>query len=257
MKAIDMHLHLDLSLAGGVGGAVDFLSKELAKSPHISKGLLLHLNTQNVALDELSAHLSKTKGIVAFANINPYVKNAEMELERAVKELGFKGLKLHPRLEFYSPDAPEVIALCKRAEFLKVPVLVDAFPDGHSLMNDFSVKQFGALATAVPGIPVIMAHFGGYKAIEMMLLAKRIKNIYLNVAYTLLYFRGSSITSDLVYCIKSMKGDRIFYGSDYPDRGLDETYILSKEVFDAYGLSNELQEKVFHANAEIFWGQYL
>jgi len=86
----------------------------------------------------------------------------------------------------------------------------------------------------------------------MMLIAKRIPNIYLNIAYTLLYYRGSSITSDLIYAIKSMRGERIFYGSDYPDRPLGLSLELTKEIFQASGLEKSLVHKVLYDNASEF-----
>jgi predicted TIM-barrel fold metal-dependent hydrolase len=85
-----------------------------------------------------------------------------------------------------------------------------------------------------------------------MLVAKRVPNIYLNISYTLLYYRDSSITGDIVYAIKSMKGERIFYGSDYPDRELGKTLKLTLDVFDKFNLTDDLIEKVLYKNAEKF-----
>ena len=251
MKVIDMHLHLDEKIIGESKVALDVLSNEMIKEG-VSKGLLLHLNTQRFNFEDFGRELSYHKNIFGFININPMDKDAEFQLERGVEKLNFQGLKLHPRLNSYKANHPKVKKLFKKAYSLGVPTLVDAFPDGNSLLLGDEVSQYGELALSCPDAPLIVAHFGGHRVIDMMLIAKRVPNIYLNIAYTLLYYRGSSITGDLIYAIKSMRGERIFYGSDYPDRGLGETLELTLKVFEQFSLSEDLVEKILYKNAEKF-----
>jgi len=251
MKVIDMHLHLDETIEGDSKVALDFLSSEMTKEG-ISKGLLLHLNTQRFNYEDLGRELGHFKNIVGFLNINPMDKDACLQLEDGVRKLNYKGLKLHPRLNKYRANHPKVKILFKKAHDLGIPTLVDAFPDGKSLLLGDEVTQYGELALSCPDAPLIVAHFGGHRVIDMMLVAKRVPNIYLNIAYTLLYYRGSSITGDVIYAIKSMNGERIFYGSDYPDRGLGETLRLTLDVFDKFNLTSDLMQKVLYKNAEKF-----
>jgi uncharacterized protein len=251
MKVIDMHLHLDETIDGNSKEALDFLSQEMIKEG-ITKGLLLHLNVQRFGFEDLGNELAHHKNIIGFININPMDKDALFQLERGIKKFNFKGLKLHPRLNQYRADDPMVKELFNKAHELGVPTLVDAFPDGNSLLLGDATTQYGNLALSCPDAPLIVAHFGGHRVIEMMLIAKRVPNIYLNFAYTLLYYRGSSVTQDLIYAIKSMRGDRIFYGSDYPDRELGKTLELTKEVFNNFNLADDLIEKVLFKNAEKF-----
>jgi len=256
MKVIDMHLHLDENIKGDSKEALDFLSREMIKEG-ISKGLLLHLNIHRFSFEELGLELSNYKNIYCFVNINPMNKDAIFQLEKCIHELNYKGLKLHPRLNNYKADEPQVKKLFKRAYELGVPTLIDAFPDGNSLLSGDEAIQYGRLAQSCPDAPLIVAHFGGHRVIDMMLIAKRVPNIYLNIAYTLLYYRDSSITQDLVYAINSMKGERIFYGSDYPDRELGNSLKLSLDVFDKFNLSDELIKKILYTNAEKFITKFL
>ncbi len=251
MKVIDMHLHLDETVRGESKVALDTLSREMIKEG-VSKGLLLHLNTQRFHFEDLGRELGQYKNIFGFININPMDKDACFQLERGITKFNYKGLKLHPRLNEYRADHPKVKKLFRKAYELGVPTLVDAFPDGNSLLLGDEVSQYGRLALSCPDAPLIVAHFGGHRVIDMMLVAKRVPNIYLNISYTLLYYRDSSITGDIVYAIKSMKGERIFYGSDYPDRELGKTLKLTLDVFDKFNLTDDLIEKVLYKNAKKF-----
>ena len=42
-------------------------------------------------------------------------------------------------------------------------------------------------------------------------------------AYSLLYYLESNVSKDIIYAMKSMKFDKIMYGSDYPDRNIKDT----------------------------------
>ena len=51
-----------------------------------------------------------------------------------------------------------------------------------------------------------------------------------------------------------MKFDRIFYGSDYPDRGLKATLDQSIAVFDQHTVSALEKNKILYSNASEFFG---
>ena len=256
-KKIDFHIHLDFLKPKfpTLEMAASEAQKQIVESGFES-GLVLHLRTQPWSLLDVSQALKKCSSLFAFANIDAHAVDAEEQLRWAIRDLGYKGLKLHPRLEQYPADHPNVCKLFQAAGKLGVPVLVDAFPDGVSLQSDFHPKQYAKLALSSPDTPLIVAHFGGIYALEFLLLAKRIPNLYFNIAYTLLYFRESHVTQDLVYCIKSLKGDRVFYGSDYPDRSIAKSLDATLEVFKNFNLNEELQEKVLYGNAKQFMENY-
>ena len=57
----------------------------------------------------------------------------------------------------------------------------------------------------------------------------------------------------IVYSMKSMKFDRIFYGSDYPDRSISESVIESIKIFKEFGLNEDELTKVMYTNAVNFF----
>ena len=120
-------------------------------------------------------------------------------------------------------------------------------------MMGFDPLEFIKIAKQSPKTKIIFGHFGGHKCIDFMMLAKRIPNIYFDFSYSLLYFRNSSVVGDILYCCKSMRYERIFYGSDYPDRSIDLSLKSTLDEFERYSISDKDQDKLLYENANLFY----
>lgn len=251
MRVFDTHLHIDEKL--GLVKGMQAVSEGL-KEAGIERGLLLHLKTQGWHMREVALEVAKYDNVKAFVNVDPRSPTAREEMHEAIKELGYLGLKVHPRLLEHDLHGPEIKKLIGIADELSVPVLIDAFPDGTHLMQGFDLNRYCDLAKEFPRVKFIWAHMGGHYVLDFMMAAKRLPNVYFDTSYSLLYYRGSSIPQNMVYAITSMRGERVFYGSDYPDRGLKETLEQSLRVFREFGLVEEFQNKVLHGNARAFFG---
>tara|TARA_B100000780_G_C21096525_1_gene442283 strand:- start:769 stop:1536 length:768 start_codon:yes stop_codon:yes gene_type:complete len=250
---IDAHLHLDETIDGTIKTAFKELNDQLI-SASVSKGILLHLEIQPWTTEEFSKEMEKYDLIESYVNINPHSKNALETLEHSIKNLNFIGLKLHPRLQEYSLADDSVLALVKYAGELDVPVLIDAFPDGTYLMQGFNPLDYAKLAQKAPDTRFIWAHMGGHYVLDFMMLAKRLSNVYMDLSYSLLYFQASSIPDNMIYAMKSMKFNKIFYGSDYPDRSVTETLQKSLEFFESKNLTSKEVNKILFLNAKEFYG---
>ena len=196
------------------------------------------------------------KDIKFFVDIDPREKNTKKKIEIFVKKYNFFGLNLHPRLNNFRVLDKRCIDLVRFCGKLNIPVVIDGFPDGNSLISDFKISDFGKLCKKCNQTNIILAHAGGIYCIEAMLMAKRIKNLYLNIAYTLLYYRDSSVTKDLIYCIKSLKGNKIFFGTDYPDRNYSSTIKLSIKELKKFKISKDVLKKIMYKNASEFIKMY-
>jgi predicted TIM-barrel fold metal-dependent hydrolase len=247
-KICDAHLHLDSRIEGPVSNAVRSLDRELAESG-IEKGIVLHLNVQPWPVEEVAAALAESQRLSGLVNVHPMATDAVAQLQRGINDLGFIGLKLHPRLDQYSITEPEVAKLINAAGEMGVPVLIDAFPDGDWLMQGFDPLKFASVAKASPDTKIVIAHFGGHHCIDMMMLAKRLPNIYFDLSYSFLYYRGSRVVEDLLYCCKSMRYNRVMYGSDYPDRSIKVSIEDSLIEFDKQEIDEIDLNKILYLNA--------
>ena len=252
MKIIDSHLHLNEKLNCGIDTAVRDLDNQLLDCS-ILRGVVLHLVTQPWGYQEFGEAVEKSKYLQPFVNIDPYAQDRIKILEDAVKNFGYIGLKLHPRLQKFNLSDRRVAELCQIAGDLKIPVLIDAFPDGDWLMNRFHVTLFSDLAQACSSTRFIWAHFGGHNAIVFMMVAKRLTNVYLDISYSWLYYNGSSVIRDMSYAMKSMKYTKVFYGSDFPDRTIEQSLTMSLANFSEMQFAKEDLEKIMFENARDFF----
>jgi predicted TIM-barrel fold metal-dependent hydrolase len=250
---IDTHLHLSPQVSPSALVAATALENDLAAS-NVERAIVLHLLAQPWSAEEFAEAISTTKRLSGFINLDPFDSDAQHQLREGVEKLGFIGLKLHPRLQKFDLDDPAVRRLVGYAGEINVPVLIDAFPDGDWLMMGFDPIAFARLAKACRLTRIIIGHFGGHHCLDFMMLAKRLPNVWFDLSYSLLYYEGSAVTANLLYCCRSMKYQRIFYGSDYPDRDIATTIRRSLGIFEAHGVNGVELDQLMRSNALEFFG---
>lgn len=249
---VDAHVHLSPLVSPRAIAAAAELDRQLAESG-IERAVVLHLVSQPWSLEEFAEAIARFPRLVGFANVDPTRTDAATELRRAAEQLGYIGLKLHPRLQRFSLEDPAVGKLIGAAGELGLPVLIDAFPDGDWLMMGFDPLAFARIAKACPQTNIIVAHFGGHRCIDFMMLAKRIPNLWFDLSFSLLYYAGSDVVTNLIYCCRSMKFERIFFGTDYPDRPVKVSLKMSLETLSRFGIGEEHMTKLMSRNAVEFF----
>jgi len=250
---IDAHVHFDEHVDGSAAGAAGELARQ-AREAGIARVLALHLDVQPWSPEEVSEAVASHEEIKAFVNVHPEHPDAEQILRNAIENLGFIGLKLHPRLQEFAVDSAQTVRLVRIAGEMGIPVLFDAFPDGTHLMQGFSPMRYADLAQKCSQTKIIWAHMGGHHVIDFMMLAKRLPNVYMDMSYSLLYYRGSSVPMNMVYAMRSMRFERVFYGSDYPDRPLAQSLKSSLEVLRKYGVADAELQMLMYSNVANCFG---
>lgn len=248
---IDTHVHLSQEIPGPAINAANVLNNELAQSG-VEKAVVLHLAFQRWSLEEVAEAINEHERLIGFVNIHPDAVDANSLLSHAVRELQFRGLKLHPRLMNHEIDSASTVNLVRHAGRLGLPVIICGFPDGDWMMQGSTALKYANLARACPDTRIIVAHMGGHHVLDFMMLAKRIPNMYMDTSYTLLYYRGSAVIQNITYAMRSMRFKKIFYGSDYPDRSVKETVEGSYALLKEYGLSEDEIIKILYTNAGEF-----
>jgi uncharacterized protein len=93
--------------------------------------------------------------MVAFSTVDPRDPGAATEIERCTRELGMRGVKLHPWLQGFSAHDPGLRAVCETAAELGIPVL---FHDGTPPFS--TPLQLASLAARHPGTTIVLGHGG-------------------------------------------------------------------------------------------------
>ncbi len=120
--------------------------------------------TTGMASTEYVAEFCRgSQRLIPFASFNPYLSpNLPEELERAVKDLGCRGLKLYPSYQWFAPNDPMMYPLYAKAQELGIPI---TFHTGSSVFANSRLRLgdpllLDDLATDFPRLQVIMAHGG-------------------------------------------------------------------------------------------------
>ena len=99
---------------------------------------------------------------------------SDAQLERAVKEWGFRAAKLMPTLHAVNLVGQVAHAAMRKARELGIPVTI------HSAGSPAHPLEIGVLAEAFPDVPVIMDHMGYRNHVGAAIAAaKRAPNLYL------------------------------------------------------------------------------
>lgn len=159
----------------------------------------------------LAARIKGDRRMIGCASVNPMRGDeAAQDLERAVKDLGFRGLRLSPMAHGYPIDGEVVNPVLERARALGVPVTTDG--DGDRC----TPPQIGAVAARFPEV-TILADLGFRPHVtppgtgEIIDAAKRCPNLYLG--FTAL---TASEPHHLQTVVAALGPERVVFGSNAP-----------------------------------------
>lgn len=156
--------------------------------------------------------------LIGFGVATPYggPDKGAGEVERAIKKLGLRGIKLHQRLHGYHLIERLVGPILSACERLKVPVLV------HSGDCKSHPAVVGILALAHPGLTVIMAHMGQGYFQEAIDAARQAGNLVLETS-------GES-PFHVEMAVTALGAERVVYGTDTPFFPIPEGQRIVREA---------------------------
>jgi len=151
----------------------------LCRDAGVDKAVLMPTPTfrprNRLVADALGAAPGSRERFVGCALVNPHFgDDAVGELERAVKEWGFRAAKLMPTLHAVNLIGRLAHPVMRKAQELGIPVTI------HSAGSPAHPLEIGVLAEAFPEVPVIMDHMGYRNYVGAAIAAaKRAPNLYL------------------------------------------------------------------------------
>jgi len=231
--------------------------------------------------DELAKVIEKyPENFVGLASLAPQdPENAKDEFERAVKDLGLRGVKLHSNIGGKYPDAPEFHYLFEMADKLGVPIYLhptqsDIAPlkgYGYGLAGPAFGYTFDTALSALriilsgvldkyPGVKIILGHLGetlpyiikridfAYKHTWHLISLPKLRKLPSEYLFTNFYFGTAGIFHQpaLKCAYETFGPDLLLFASDYPYENLEESVSFIKQST----IPPEEQEKIFHLNAE-------
>ncbi|OGK99056.1 MAG: metal-dependent hydrolase [Candidatus Rokubacteria bacterium RIFCSPHIGHO2_12_FULL_73_22] len=271
MPVVDFHIHAYDWPISGPASFVEFMDREMARAygsfaafverfttgeayervlddARVDYGVILAELapiTSAIASNETVARLCQGHPrLIPFASLNPYLSaNPAQELERLVREHGFRGLKLYPTYNYFYPNDRLLYPLYAKAQELRIPVKwhtgTSAFPASRLKYGD--PMHIDDVAVDFPDLVAIITHSGRPLWYDTAYtLARMREHVYMEIAglpprRLLDYFPDLERVSD-----------KVLFGSDWPSV---PTMKGNVEGLRALPLSAEAKERILGGNA--------
>jgi predicted TIM-barrel fold metal-dependent hydrolase len=242
--------YADIFKSAPLSPSLDTMIKDMDDAG-VSKSVIVAIDAETrfgfkTSNEMVAAIISKyPERLIGFAGADPNKGViAVKEFERAVKELGFKGLKLLPHLIELNPNEKIIYPLYEKAQQLDVPVLFHAGTQFHTgtRLKYCRPIHIDDVAVDFPNLKIIIAHFGWPWYEETIAICERHRNVYFNIAG----WAPKYIPQIVVHYMNSRLSDKALFGSDYPL--VTRRRILTE--LDQLELKPENKEKILCKNAK-------
>ncbi len=188
--------------------------------------------------------------LIAVGGIRPDHPDPEREIERLARDLGIRGIKLHPPHQLFSPNAyvdgklPSLRGVYAACERLRLPVIIHTgtsiFPRARNKFSDPIFVEDVALD--FPDLTIVLAHGGRPIWMETAtFLARRFPNVWLEVS-------GVPPSRLLTYFPRlAQLAEKTLFGTDWPGPGVKDIRA-NLDAFRALPLPADAQRRILDEN---------
>ncbi len=180
--------------------------------------------------------------LLSFGGIHPDSEDYKAELNR-IKELGLKGIKIHPDYQGVMIDDVRYMNIIEYADALDLIVITHAgvdigLPEPVHCPPDKMRKVIDKLHPK----KMVVAHYGGWNRWEEVYEYLAGENLYLDTAFTFGY-----IKEDMFYKIMDKHGsDKILFATDCPWSSQKKDV----EALNILSMDESIKEDIFYKNAK-------
>lgn len=182
---------------------------------------------------------------IGYVGLDPHKgMRAVRELKQAVEQQGFRGASIDPYLaQIYVNDAKYYPLYAKCCE-LDVPVVITTGPATlvpNAVIDHVAPRYIDFVARDFPELKIIVSH-GGYPWVnEMIIVAQRNENVYLELSE----YEFFPMSEAYIHAVNTIIADKVLYASAHP-------FVDFREALKNYEklpLKPEVREKVLYRNA--------
>jgi len=180
----------------------------------VDRSVLCNIATRPGQFDSILAWSRQIRSdrIEPFLSVHPDEPDAAAAMLRVAEE-GFAGVKMHPMYQEFALDEPRVQPLfaAPREAGLAI-VLHTGFDIAFRDDDRASPARVRRLADDWPGLKLICAHFGGWKAWDQAAEHLVGADVYLDTSFTTQFLPADEVAE----LIERHGPDRIVFGTDWP-----------------------------------------
>lgn len=167
-------------------------------------------------------------------------------LERAVKEFGLKGLKIHPQNLQLDADSLEYVPVYRKAAELNVPVMIHSNPCRVGFHENSAPDKINKMIQIFPDVTFITAHMGGVKWQDAVTACD-----YVDISSVLPQFVKLYGIEQTNRILRRFGAERLIFATDYPDVWFtrpEDVYETYCDILDQMDFSETEMEKIAYGN---------
>lgn len=259
MRGFDSLVHATLDGRWPAKAGVDAGAERLLRdmdSVQVDKACLVAVAGLNENADVERIARAHPDRFVPVASVNPRELGAEEAVRLAVREVrnqGFAGIKLHPRLHDYDAVSPGCLAALREAGENGLPAFVCSLFRRRAVATLNAADTVDRLAKAAPETTMVLLHGGGTEVLNLFELVRMHAHLRLDLSFTLLRYAGSSLDADMRFLVEHLD-ERLVVGSDYPDYSPAQAFPRFFEL--TRDLPREKVRRVAHDNLHELFGAW-
>jgi len=193
------------------------------------------------ANDFIAEMQKEHSNFIAFGTLHPDLSDPAAEIDKIIG-MGLRGIKFHPEFQNFSLDDKEMLPFYKALEG-RLPVLIHM---GDENSDSSHPKKLARILEDFPGLTVIAAHFGGYRAWDESCEYLVGKKVYFDTSSSLFKLDRAKA----VQMIRSHGVEKMLFGTDFP-------MWLHTEEFDRFmklDLTEDERRMILYDNAAKLFG---
>lgn len=241
MKYFDAHLGLPSPDSKGLDALVRHVESE---KDLVAGNLILNTPAEIELVSRNFQKLPPTLNTIPY-----YTPNLD-----APEELSRSGwFKIHPRLHgFETKNIEEIREALLGAKVRPRGMVVCCFPWGADLKYNISLPLVIEIAKALPDMPVLATHGGGYESWKFRAHAGALKNVFFDFSATMSYYYRSDLLRPFQRYLRHSP-ERLLFGSDWPSGDVAEHVSECVRLAEEIAVSPEELESILLGNAIRLW----
>jgi hypothetical protein len=170
------------------------------------------------------------------------------ELRRAVRELGFRGLRLLPWMWGLPPDDRRYYPFYAECIELGIPFCLQVGHTGPLLPSEPGrpIPYLEHVALEFPELVIVAGHIGAPWTQEIISLATKFPNLYIDTSA----YKANRYPPDFVEFLRGRGAKKVLFGSNYPM--ITPGQCLAD--LESLGLAAEAEERFLRGNAREVFG---
>ena len=235
----------------GVASDFNTLSESMTTQNYIGSCAIGMDNIESYSHEDFIRACSSDTRLVPVAGFNPQKSACIDEEIKRIKDLGYRGIKIHPRFSDLDLNSNTLVVTFNKAHELGLVIFFCTYY--YCQIKKFApYDPFLALVKLLKNASnckVILVHGGAVELLKYAELVRFNSNLLLDLSLTIHKYEGSSIDNDIQFLFKRFD-ERICIGSDFPE--ISQQHLRKRFERFSSDISTEKKENIAFKNIMSF-----